>query len=183
MKKKASGDALVVFPTDLGWMAVVGRGTAVRRLVFGYATPDEAVAALDEVDLAATRVSRWHPQLVARLRAYARRGGEDFRDVKVELGPRTLFQRRVIAACRRIKCGSTSTYALLAAAAGSPGAARAAGSVMATNKISLIVPCHRVLGARGRLGGYSHPLGLDIKTRLLKLEAASGARGSGRKAR
>jgi methylated-DNA-[protein]-cysteine S-methyltransferase len=63
-----------------------------------------------------------------------------------------------------------STYGDLAAAIGSPGAARAVGSVMARNCFPLIVPCHRVLGAGGSLGGYSAPDGLRMKRRLLAME-------------
>jgi methylated-DNA-[protein]-cysteine S-methyltransferase len=180
MKKTAArDDALALFPSELGWMAVLGSGETVRRLVYGYPSPEAAVGALGLIDASALRVANWNPRLIARLQAYARQGNDDFRDVKLQVEPRTLFQRRVIAACRRIPCGSTATYAQLAAAAGSPGAARAVGTVMKTNPVSLIIPCHRVLGAAGCIGGYSHPLGLDIKARLLALEAAGKKRRSG----
>jgi methylated-DNA-[protein]-cysteine S-methyltransferase len=177
MKKTTALDhAIALFPSELGWMAVLGSGHMVRRLVYGYPSPEAAVRALGVVDLSAVGMANWYPRLIARLQAYARHGKDDFRDVKLQLEPRTLFQRRVIAACRRIPCGSTSTYAQLAAAAGSPGAARAVGTVMKANPVSLIIPCHRVLSAAGGIGGYSHPLGLDIKARLLALEAAGKTR-------
>ena len=77
---------------------------------------------------------------------------------------------RVIAACRRIPWGETRSYGDLATECGSPGAARAVGSVMAKNRYPLIVPCHRVLAAGGDIGGYSAADGLVMKRRLLAAE-------------
>ena len=71
--------------------------------------------------------------------------------------------------------GETVSYAELAGRAGSPNAARAVGGVMAGNRVPLLVPCHRVVGAGGRLGGFSAPTGVELKKRLLALEAAPGA--------
>ena len=94
----------------------------------------------------------------------------DFSDVPLALDHLTPFGRRVVAACRRIPWGQTRSYGELAAECGSPGAARAVGSVMAKNRYPLIVPCHRVLAAGGELGGYSAPDGLKMKRRLLAME-------------
>jgi methylated-DNA-[protein]-cysteine S-methyltransferase len=74
-------------------------------------------------------------------------------------------------ACRRIPPGETRSYAWLAAAAGRPLAARAAGQAMARNPWALIVPCHRVIGSDGGLHGYGAG-GLDVKARLLEMERA-----------
>jgi methylated-DNA-[protein]-cysteine S-methyltransferase len=91
---------------------------------------------------------------------------------KVEIDWREVstFRCRVLEACRRIPFGATASYADLARAAGSPGAARAVGSAMATNPLPLIVPCHRVLRSDGSLGGFSSPQGTSQKERMLKLE-------------
>ncbi len=59
----------------------------------------------------------------------------------------------------------------MAAAAGSPGAARAVGQVMRSNRTPLLVPCHRVVAAGGKIGGFSAPQGLVMKRRLLELES------------
>jgi methylated-DNA-[protein]-cysteine S-methyltransferase len=82
----------------------------------------------------------------------------------------TPFQRGVWAALVRIPVGATTTYGALAASIGRPGAARAVGSANARNPISIVVPCHRVLGPRGRLTGYAG--GLPRKQALLALERA-----------
>ena len=79
------------------------------------------------------------------------------------------FQRRVWEALREIPYGETRTYGQVAAAIGSPGAARAVGRACATNPVAIVVPCHRVVASGGRLGGYSS--GLDRKRWLLDREA------------
>jgi len=84
----------------------------------------------------------------------------------------TPFQRRVVAACRRIPLGETRSYGELAKQAGRVGAARAVGQVMATNRVPLLVPCHRVVASSGKLGGFSAPQGIALKQRLLDLEQA-----------
>jgi methylated-DNA-[protein]-cysteine S-methyltransferase len=99
-----------------------------------------------------------------------------FDDVPVSLDHLSTFQRRVVACCRAIPYGGTRTYGELAAAAGSPGAARAVGQVMACNRLPLVVPCHRVLAAGGKLGGFSAPQGLALKRRLLALETGNEGR-------
>jgi len=65
------------------------------------------------------------------------------------------------------------TYGQLATRAGSPRSARAVGNVMASNRVPLIIPCHRVVAAGGALGGFSAPHGTRLKRRLLKLEGAT----------
>ena len=85
----------------------------------------------------------------------------------------TAFQKRVWAELQRIPFGQTRSYAQLAEAVGSPGAARAVGRANATNPICLLVPCHRVIGANGSLTGYAG--GLDCKRALLDLEAGRTA--------
>jgi methylated-DNA-[protein]-cysteine S-methyltransferase len=116
---------------------------------------------------------QWVVSLIDKLQQYAAGELVDFADTPLSLDHLTTFGERVIAACRRIPWGGTSTYGELAAKCGSPAAARAVGSVMAKNRFPLIVPCHRVLAAGGELGGYSAPDGLTMKRRLLAMEDAS----------
>ena len=80
----------------------------------------------------------------------------------------TEFQKKVWAALRDIPYGETRSYGQIAAAVGNPKASRAVGMANHRNPISIIVPCHRVIGADGRLVGFGG--GLWIKERLLKLE-------------
>jgi methylated-DNA-[protein]-cysteine S-methyltransferase len=96
--------------------------------------------------------------------------GEDpgLDDVPVDLGWATPFQHAVALTLRTVPRGEVVSYGELAALAGYPGAARAAGGFCAGNRFMLIVPCHRVVGATG-LGGYGSA-GLGVKRRLLELE-------------
>jgi methylated-DNA-[protein]-cysteine S-methyltransferase len=113
-------------------------------------------------------------ELAGRLSCFARRFEDRFTDVPLELDRLGPFTRRVVELCRAVPPGRTASYAELAIQAGSPGAARAVGNAMATNRFPLIVPCHRVVCARGHLGGYSAPQGLAMKRRLLAAEAQRG---------
>lgn len=80
----------------------------------------------------------------------------------------TAFQEAVWAQLRKIPAGQTRSYAQVAAAAGNPGAVRAAGSANAANNVAVLIPCHRVIRTDGSLGGYAY--GLDIKRELLARE-------------
>lgn len=94
-------------------------------------------------------------------------------EVPVDLDYETAFLSRCAGALRAIPRGEVVTYGELAALAGAPGAARAAGSFCARNRLGLFVPCHRVVGADG-LGSYGS-LGVSYKRRLLALEGYPGA--------
>src|SRR5437763_888258 len=109
--------------------------------------------------------------LVERLQAYFAGEEVTFDDVPLDLEYETPFLRRCADALRSVPWGEVVTYGELAALAGAPGAARAAGSFCARNRLGLFVPCHRVVSAGG-LGSYgSH--GLEYKKRLLELEGAA----------
>lgn len=95
-------------------------------------------------------------------------GTDDCRDLVLDISRGTPFQRRVWDALRTIPRGSTRTYGALANALGAPGAARAVGMACGANRISLLIPCHRVVRSGGALGGYFW--GLDRKRALLDLE-------------
>lgn len=172
------------FRTELGWVAVAWSGKVVRGVASGYRSKREAERAItkhgklgghlptlvDEDDLG--RGETWVKKLVARLRHLAEGEPDLFLDVPLDLEHLTPFGRRVVAECRRIPWGRTRSYGDVAAECGSPGAARAVGSVMAKNRFPLIIPCHRVVGSGGSLGGYSGPEGLRMKQRLLAMEAS-----------
>jgi methylated-DNA-[protein]-cysteine S-methyltransferase len=165
-----------VFPSELGWIALAWNGSRLSRMAFGHPSAVAAAAHLQvEADWLATdrrNLPPWVAELAQRLQSYA--AGEEvaFDDIDVDLSHLTAFQQRVVRACRRIRRGRTKSYAELAAAAGSPGAARAVGNIMASNRVPIVVPCHRVVGSGGSLGGFSAPDGLGMKRRMLALEGA-----------
>jgi methylated-DNA-[protein]-cysteine S-methyltransferase len=168
--------------TPLGAIAVAVGGGKVTGVRFGHATEAAAVAALrrspgsiqrdtDTLDYEADE--QFAEDVLERLVQYADGEQVDLRDIPVPLDHLSTFQQRVVKRCRAIPAGERRTYGQLAAEAGSPGAARAVGQVMASNRVPLIVPCHRVVAAGGGLGGFSAPQGLAMKRRLLALEAGA----------
>ena len=110
------------------------------------------------------------PQLDAQLGEYFAGERTDF---DLPLAPTgTDFQQRVWAALRTIPYGETWSYGRLAEAVGQPGAARAVGLANGRNPLSIVVPCHRVVGSSGKLTGYAG--GVERKAFLLDLERGSG---------
>jgi methylated-DNA-[protein]-cysteine S-methyltransferase len=89
-------------------------------------------------------------------------------DLPIDWALASAFGRRILKATAAIPFGEVSTYGAVAAKAGNPKASRAAGRALNTNPIPIVVPCHRVVGASGRLVGYAG--GLDRKVTLLEIE-------------
>lgn len=123
-------------------------------------------------DCSAWPVQPDHPvlrQAVAQLDEYfaGRRSGFD---LPLDLQGGTAFQQSVWHALLSIPRGRTTSYAVLGRSVGRPSAARAVGAAVGRNPLSIVVPCHRVLGAGGALTGYAG--GLDRKNALLRLEGA-----------
>lgn len=96
----------------------------------------------------------------------------DLGDIEIDEGAVGPFERRVYAAARAIPPGSTLTYGEIAARIDDAGAARAVGQALGSNPFAIIVPCHRVLAAGGRIGGFSAGGGAATKRRILAIERA-----------
>jgi methylated-DNA-[protein]-cysteine S-methyltransferase len=164
-----------LFPTVLG--------------VCGVAWSQEAIVGvqLPETDARAARarLARRHPQAgdltpppvvrgaidgVTRLLA-----GEplDLLDVVLDYGAASDLHLRIYGVVRAIPPGRTLTYGEVARAVGEPRAAQAVGQAMGRNPCPIIMPCHRVLGADGKLGGFTAPGGVNTKLRLLEIEGAT----------
>jgi methylated-DNA-[protein]-cysteine S-methyltransferase len=111
---------------------------------------------------------KFAPNLIARLQAFFAGESAEFSDVELDLEEHSAFHLACVDVLRRLPRGEVVTYGELAALAGRPGAARAAGTFCARNRLCIFVPCHRVVGAGG-IGSYGS-LGIDYKRRLLELE-------------
>ncbi len=110
-------------------------------------------------------------EAVAAARRYFQGEVTDFSQIELDLDGQEDFVKSVYAAARRIKWGETTTYGALAKeVGGGREAARDVGQAMARNPIPLIIPCHRVLAAGGKIGGFSAPGGVASKKRMLELE-------------
>jgi methylated-DNA-[protein]-cysteine S-methyltransferase len=163
-----------LFETPIGLCAIVwgahgilgtqlpepGRGAAVRRLQRRFpdahgSPPTPAIAA-------------------AMKRIEAALGGakDDFADLALDWHAVSVFDRAVYREARAIPAGETITYGTLAARLGDPGRAQAVGQALGRNPWPIIVPCHRITAAEGRMGGFSAPGGTATKLKLLELEGA-----------
>ena len=152
------------FETPLGPMLALGDDAAVTGLYF--LGQKHFPAGLPEADAAPTPML---DAVAAQLEEYfaGRR-----RTFALPCRPRgTSFQQSVWEALSSIPYGETASYGEVARRIGRPEAARAVGAAVGRNPLSIIVPCHRVLGTSGRLTGYAG--GLDRKQALLALEADS----------
>ncbi|MEP7241613.1 MAG: methylated-DNA--[protein]-cysteine S-methyltransferase [Devosia sp.] len=116
-------------------------------------------------------------QLPEMIRRYAEGETVDFGSVPLDLGGVLDFNRRAYGELLKIGYGETTTYGAIARALGDVALSRAVGHAMGANPVPLIVPCHRVLGADGKAGGFSSPGGVSAKMRLLALEHAASPTG------
>ena len=148
-------------------LAYEAEGWGVGELVL-----DDGVVVWHELPKAsATAPTAGRSELVERLQAYFAGEPVTFEDVPLDLEYDTPFLTSCAEALHAIPRGEVVTYGELAALAGAPGAARAAGSFCARNRLGIFVPCHRVVSAGG-LGSYGS-FGLAYKRRLLELEGVS----------
>jgi methylated-DNA-[protein]-cysteine S-methyltransferase len=166
-----------VFETQMGWLAIAGRDGVLTRVKIGHPSEELALKAfvVDEgLCDARIEIEDWNHELREQLTRFA--DGEPISFDHVELAwpkPLTRFRKRVIAETRRISWGNTLTYGEVAKRAGSSGAARAVGTAMSSNRFPFVVPCHRVVGSAGGLGGFTAPGGVGLKERLLMMENGS----------
>jgi len=111
--------------------------------------------------------------LIERVRRHLRGDLQDFRDVPFAWETVTPFQQAVLRATLAIGPGRTTTYGEIAAALGAPpSSSRAVAAALGANPWPLLVPCQRIIGADGKMTGFSGPGGIRTKVRLLALEGA-----------
>jgi methylated-DNA-[protein]-cysteine S-methyltransferase len=166
----------------LGPVLFAASGAGLCRLSFGRAPRSLEDRLHDEIPDALPGDTRALRTAHRELSEYVAGRRRRFRVAIDPTAYRTPFLRRVLlgATCD-IPFGSVRTYGEIAAAVGNPAAARAVGAALASNPVSIVVPCHRVVAAGGRIGGYSggnEGTGLRWKRELLKIEgvAIPGAR-------
>jgi methylated-DNA-[protein]-cysteine S-methyltransferase len=109
---------------------------------------------------------------VRRIRLLLAGEAADLGPIVLDMQATPAFERRVYGIARAIPPGRTLTYGEIAAGAGEPGAAQAVGQAMGRNPWPIVVPCHRVVGSGGKLGGFSATGGTKAKLKLLAIEGA-----------
>jgi len=156
-----------LFETGIGAGAVVASELGIRRV---FLPQEGSSGAFVYVGLDKLTSSPLTDRVAAMLIRYFRGERQVFEDIPVEFLHKGGFRVRVLGLIRSIPFGVVKSYGEVAALAGSPGAARAVGGAMASNPVPIIIPCHRVIAANGRLTGYSAPGGLKLKKYLLQME-------------
>lgn len=167
-------ERFALFDTALGVCGIVW----TDRGVSGIQLPEATEAATR------ARIRRRHPRatetapdadvgrVVDGITALLRGARVDLSDVALDMSEVLPFHRRVFDVARTIPVGRTSTYGELATRLGDPGSARAVGEALGRNPFPIVVPCHRVLAASGKLGGFSAHGGAETKRRMLLIEGA-----------
>jgi methylated-DNA-[protein]-cysteine S-methyltransferase len=164
-----------VFETAGGFCGIAWTNVGISR----FQLPTKSVQATERLLL--RRARRAEPAMptpkvagaIAAVKRYFEGEETDFSDLKLDLDEQDPFLRQIYAAARRVRWGRTTTYGTLAKQlGGGPEVARDVGQAMAKNPVPLIIPCHRVLAAGGKIGGFSAPGGSAAKIRMLRLEGA-----------
>ena len=167
-----------VFATSRGFCGIVWSNAGITAFRLPVSAPEAAARLLRR------RVPDAEPgappeevaEAIAAAQAYFAGEEVDFSRFRLDLGSQSDLFDRIYGAVRRLRWGETTTYGALAKALGAgPEAARDVGQAMARNPVPLIIPCHRVLAAGGKLGGFSAPGGAASKARMLALEGARPA--------
>ena len=181
MPAKPQSTEFCIFETALGRCALAWSGSSfIRMMLPGKtvgATRQSLKTATNGVEIDEASVPSWVQSGIDAVRRHALTGREDLAKLPVDLASVPPFHRLVYEAAMAVPSGSTSTYGQIAAATGSPQAARAVGQALGRNPLALIVPCHRITAANGKPGGFSAWGGLETKARILAIEqsAANGA--------
>lgn len=164
-----------VFETALGFMALAWSDKGLTRLCL----PEKSAAAAErrllrragEVDAAGSRtIPEWVTALIADIRRYAEGEDVDFSTAPVDLSGVDDFRLDIYAAARQLGYGETTTYGGLAEKSGHKGLFRETGAALGANPVPLVIPCHRILAAGGKIGGFSATGGSVTKERMLELE-------------
>lgn len=173
-----------LFETPFGWVGLLVDQRSVWTLSMGCQDPKSCSDRLAseaktlDVDIQfhgmPKSVEKFAQGVEKKVLRYASGAKIELAGIPVQIHAKTPFQTRVLQACHDIPRGKTLTYQQLAEQAGSPKACRAVGNIMAKNKIPLLIPCHRVVGSNGGLGGFSAPQGISLKEQLLRLEGSGG---------
>ena len=166
-----------LFETEIGLCAIIWGRIGVR----GVQLPEaNAVAAQARINRRFPGAQKSDPspditKAIDAMCALLRGEAIDVEHIALDMTAISPFNARVFALARQIPPGQTKTYGEIAKALGLAEAARAVGQAMSENPFPIIVPCHRVLAAGGKTGGFSAPGGVNTKLRMLTIERARTA--------
>ena len=161
-----------VLETVIGFMGIAWSEKGLIRLCL----PERSHEAVERRLLrhggvsASTAQPPWVVELIAAIKAYAAGEDVDFSGVPVDLDGVDDFRLAIYDAARKLSFGETTTYGELAKTAGHAGLARETGAALGANPVPLVIPCHRILAAGGKIGGFSAPGGSNTKEKMLAME-------------
>lgn len=170
MKTTVGSLVYAAWPTAWGPMGAVASAKGLCRVMLPHYSMEDLKAMLAFEHPEAREDLAHFAELSELTRAYFNGSTVSFDSVACDMPAETSFSGRVLRACRQIPSGQTLTYTQLAMKIGQEQAARAVASAMAKNRTPLVIPCHRVVGADGRLHGFSAPGGIPLKQRMLDME-------------
>jgi len=166
-------DSYAIFETRSGFCGIAWSDNGITRfqLPTGNAAATERLLLRRMSNAEAAKPTPEIAGVIEAVRRYFEGSAADFSDLKIDIGGQEDLFRQIYALARRLPWGHTTTYGALAKEIGDdPRLARDVGQAMAKNPIPLIIPCHRVLAAGGKVGGFSAPGGAASKVRMLELE-------------
>ncbi len=168
-KKNTISGSSYVFETAFGWCSVSIRDNVVTSVILPGIS---SAAELKGVNTAPSEINTFEMDVVTRISRYYEGNIVEFGDIAVELPFGSEFARKIFQACREIPYGKVVSYSELAEMAGVPGTARVVGNILGRNPVPLIIPCHRVIKADGKIGGFMRNIeGASIvKQRMIELE-------------
>jgi methylated-DNA-[protein]-cysteine S-methyltransferase len=166
-----------VFDTALGWGALAWNAAGLVAVRIPQSRREHALAALRRrfPEAQEAEPPADVAEVVDGIRALLAGGRPDFAGARLDLASTPEFAARVYAVARAIPPGETLTYGEVAERLGDKRLARDVGQALGHNPWPIVVPCHRVTAAGGRLGGFSAPGGAATKLRLLAIEGAKAA--------
>lgn len=170
-----TAQAFALFDSPIGACGIAWNATGIAGFQLPSASADATRARLQRRWTAAVEsppsadVKRTIDRVLALLAGHP----VDLTDVPVDLADAPDFHRKVYEVARSIPPGQTMTYGEIARRLGVPHESREVGQALGRNPIAIIVPCHRVLGADGKMGGFSASGGVATKRRILEIEGAA----------
>lgn len=173
MSKKAKDLYYYAWATAWGPMGAVMGEQGLRRVILPHYQLDELLALLAWESPGAVKDEKPFETLIPLCRAYFNAQEVDFSEILCEMPPAGSLANLVLATCRKIPHGQTRSYLAVAEILNRPDAARPVAAALGKNNIPLVIPCHRITYADGRLGGFSAPGGVQIKHRMLDMEKKS----------
>lgn len=163
-----------LFETAIGACAIAWGEAAIAAVQLPESTRAGTAARLQRSTgrLAEGDPPPWVQHAIVRIQALLQGARDDLADLPLDFSGVPPFHQRVYAIARAIPPGELLTYGEVARQLGEPGAARAVGQALGHNPFAPVVPCHRVLAAGGRSGGFSAEGGALTKLRMLEIEGA-----------